>query len=52
MQLYVDDNLQYTVSGLSLNTQVTLSSGQHYLVAQAWDAGGGTWKTAEYVTVP
>jgi hypothetical protein len=52
MQLYVDNNLQYTVSGLTLNTQVTLSPGQHYLVAQAWDTGGGTWKTGEYVTVP
>ncbi|HEY3975066.1 MAG TPA: alkaline phosphatase family protein [Candidatus Sulfotelmatobacter sp.] len=52
MQLYVDNNLQYTVSGLSLNTQVTLSPGTHYLVAQAWDTGGGTWKTGEYVTVP
>lgn len=52
MQLYVDNNLQYAVGGLSLNTQVTLSPGQHYLVAQAWDSGGGTWKTGEYVTVP
>jgi len=51
MQLYVDNNLEYMVSGLSLDTQVTLSPGQHYLVAQAWDTGGGTWKTGEYVTV-
>lgn len=51
MQLYVDNNLEYTVSGLSLDTQVTLSPGQHYLVAQAWDTGGGTWKTGEYVTI-
>jgi hypothetical protein len=52
MQLYVDNNLQYTVNGLSLNTHLTLSPGRHYLVAQAWDTGGGTWKTGEYVTVP
>jgi len=51
MQLYVDNILQYTASGLSLDTQVTLPPGQHYLVAQAWDTGGGTWKTGEYVTV-
>ncbi len=51
MQLYVDNKLQYTGSGLSLHTQLTLTPGQHYLVAQAWDTGGGTWKTGEYVTV-
>ncbi|HZQ24204.1 MAG TPA: alkaline phosphatase family protein [Terriglobales bacterium] len=51
MQLYVDNVLQYQVSGNTVNTSLTMANGQHYLVAQAWDAVGNTYKTGIYITV-
>jgi phosphatidylinositol-3-phosphatase len=51
IQLYVDNALQYTSNSLSVNTQLKISPGTHYLVAQAWDTGGGTWKTGLNITV-
>jgi hypothetical protein len=51
MQLYVDNVLKYHVNGTSLNTTLALSSGSHYVVAQAWDIDGGTWKTAININV-
>lgn len=51
MQIYVDDKLQYTASGASVNTGVTMSAGKRHVVVQAWDAAGGITKTGFYVTV-
>src|SRR5581483_5485500 len=51
MQLYVDDKLQYQVSGSSVDTSLTMSNGQHHIVAQSWDTAGGIHKRSIYVTV-
>ncbi len=45
MQVYVDNKLQYETSGTTVNTSLPISTGQHYLVVQAWDDGGETWKS-------
>jgi hypothetical protein len=51
IQVYVDDGLKYQASGTSVDTSLSMSPGQHYIVAQAWDNGGGTWKSGEFVNV-
>lgn len=45
MQIYVDNNSVYATSGASINTAVSMSSGQHYVVVQAWDSTGAVSKT-------
>jgi hypothetical protein len=51
MQVYVDNALQYQTNGTAVNTALTMSSGQHLVVVQAWDNGGGTWKSSAQITV-
>lgn len=51
MQVYVDSKLQYSTNGTTVNTSLSMGQGSHYLVVQAWDIGGGTWKTGENITV-
>ncbi|MBA3914980.1 MAG: hypothetical protein H0X25_14250 [Acidobacteriales bacterium] len=51
MQIYVDNVLKYQVDAKTVNTSLTMSSGAHYVVAQAWDTGGGIWKTGVNITV-
>ncbi len=51
MQVYVDNSLLYQTNGSAVNTSLSLSSGQHNIVVQAWDNGGGTWKNNVNVTV-
>lgn len=51
LQIYVDNNLVYKVNAASLNTYVTMGSGSHYVVVQAWDSAGAVQKTAENITV-
>ncbi len=51
MRIYVDNNNMYTVNASALDTVINLAPGTHYLVVQAWDGGGGVFKTGRYVTV-
>jgi Bacterial Ig domain len=51
IQVYVDDGPKYQANGTSIDTNLSMSPGQHHIVAQAWDNGGGTWKSGVYVTV-
>src|SRR5581483_6406135 len=51
MQLYLDNKLAYQGNGSSVDTSLSMSRGQHYLVAQSWDAAGGIHKRGIYVTV-
>lgn len=44
MQIYVDNALKYQTSGGSVNTQIPMSIGKHYVVVQAWDTAGGIHK--------
>jgi len=47
MGIYDNGTLIYTVSGASLNTQVTMANGSHHTVVEEWDYCGG----AAYTTV-
>ncbi len=51
MQVYVDNVLQYQTNGASVNTALAMSPGSHYVVAQAWDTAGGTWKAGININV-
>jgi hypothetical protein len=51
MQVYVDNALQYQTNGTVVNTSLTMSPGPHLVVVQAWDNGGGTWKSSAQITV-
>jgi hypothetical protein len=51
MQLYVDNVLKYQVAGNSIDTALPLLAGQHFVVAQSWDAAGGIHKRGMNVNV-
>lgn len=50
--IYVDNVLQYVVSGNSVNTSVSLNPGTHYVVVQEWDYCGGASTAPLNLTVP
>lgn len=45
MQLYVDNKLVYKVAAPTLNTFVTLPTGNHLITVQGWDNKGITFKS-------
>jgi len=45
MRIYVDNVSVYLVSASKLDTLVTISSGSHFVVVQAWDSTGAVFKT-------
>ena len=51
MQVYVDNVLTYHTSGTVVNTALAMSAGSHYVVVQAWDTAGQTWKTGININV-
>lgn len=51
MRVYVDGRSVYSVSKASLDTYVSMSSGWHSVVVQAWDTGGAVYKSARSVNV-
>ncbi len=51
IQVYVDGTLQYQNSGTSVNAALVMKAGPHSIVVEAWDNGGGTWKSSAQVTV-
>jgi hypothetical protein len=51
MRIYVDNISVYLVSASSLNTSVTMSTGTHNVVVQAWDSTGAVFKTPLSLTV-
>jgi len=51
VQIYVDDILQYKVSGSSLDTLLPMSTGNHHIVVQSWDTAGGIHKRGVDVNV-
>ncbi len=51
VQIYVDNALQYQVRGNAVNTSLPMTSGQHFVVVQSWDAAGGIHKRGIYVNV-
>ncbi len=51
MRIYVDSVSVYLVSASTLDTNVTMGSGSHSVVVQAWDSTGAVFKTALTVSV-
>lgn len=51
MGVYVDNKLEYVVSGVSMNTTLTLPAGRHNAVIQEWDYCGGATLTTVPITV-
>jgi hypothetical protein len=51
MGVYVNDQLEYIVSGAKLNTQMNLSAGAQRTAVQEWDNCGGTSVTPVNLTV-
>lgn len=51
IQIYVDNALKYQVNGGSVNANLPMSIGKHYIVVQSWDTAGGIHKRGIYVNV-
>jgi hypothetical protein len=51
MAVYLDNNLAYKVSGASVNTYVSASTGSHSVVVQSWDKYGNVQKQGLTVNV-
>ena len=46
MSVYVDNKVAYKVNAGSMDTMVSIGSGSHYVVVQAWDTSGVVLKAA------
>ena len=51
MAIYVDNVLALKQAGASVDTYIAMGTGQHYIVAQAWDAAGPIYKTPATISV-
>jgi hypothetical protein len=51
VQIYVDDQLVYQVSGTGVQATFPLSVGKHSIVIQEWNSSGATYKKGITVTV-
>ena len=51
MRIYVDNVSAYLVSASKLDTYVTMASGGHSVVVQAWDSTGAVFKTPLSLTI-
>ena len=52
MRIYIDNQSRYSVNASSVNTFVSVSSGGHSVVVQAWDSAGAVFKSGLTITVP
>jgi hypothetical protein len=52
MRIYVDNVSHYLTHTSSIDTSLTLASGSHSMVVQAWDAKGTVYKTGLKIQVP
>lgn len=51
MRIYVDNVSKYFVHAASVSTQLSMSTGSHHLVFQAWDSTGAVFKALKTITV-
>jgi hypothetical protein len=52
MRVYVDNVSMYLTHTGTLDTMVSMPSGSHNMVVQAWDSAGSVYKNARTITVP
>lgn len=48
MTVYADGNGIYGVGSNNINTNVNMTSGNHYIVVQAWDSHGNIYKSSGF----
>jgi hypothetical protein len=48
MRVYVDNQSAYTVSAASVNTNINLTLGGHYIVVVAWDSAGAAYASSGF----
>ncbi|PYP90066.1 MAG: hypothetical protein DMG65_12310 [Candidatus Angelobacter sp. Gp1-AA117] len=51
MRIYLDYTSAYTVNSSTLNTSLTMGTGTHSLIVQAWDTTGAVYKSTQTITV-
>jgi hypothetical protein len=51
MVIYLDNNNVFTANGGIMDTAVSASPGQHFLVVQAWDTAGAVYKQGMTINV-
>lgn len=51
IRIYVDNNPVYTTNSAYLDTQISMSPGNHYVVVQAWDSSGAVFRSPMQLTV-
>jgi hypothetical protein len=51
MAIYVDNSLRWKQNVSSINTYLSLATGSHYIVVQAWDQQQKVYKTGLNITV-
>ena len=51
MRIYVDNISVFTVNAAGTDTFVPMSTGNHFVVVQAWDSTGAVFKSSENITV-
>ncbi len=51
MSIYVDSRLVHTVQAATVDTNVSMSTGSHLVVFQAWDSKGNVYKAPRTITV-
>src|SRR5439155_23881058 len=51
MAIYVDNSLAYKVNAASVDTQLSMATGSHNIVVQAWTTSGTVYKKSVSVTV-
>jgi phosphatidylinositol-3-phosphatase len=51
VQIYVDDQLVYQVSGTGVQASLPMSVGKHWVVVQEWNSSGATYKNGVWVNV-
>ncbi len=51
MKVYVDGSARYSIKAASLDTSLSVTSGQHRITVNAWDASGAVFKSSVIITV-
>jgi acid phosphatase len=52
MRIYVDGVSMYRTTAADLATSVSMASGSHNVIVQAWDSTGSVYKNARTISVP
>jgi hypothetical protein len=51
MRIYVDNVSRYSAKASSVSTYLSMTTGKHHVVFQAWDSKGNVYRAGKYITV-